>query len=100
MRCLVTGVAGFVGSHIAKRLLADGHEVVELMHSLIIMIGLSKSKSERSRRWRAFRFVEGNLVSMPLLSVLEGVDGSFIRQRRLEYEQVGVRSSLVTLNVM
>ena len=27
MRCLVTGVAGFVGSHIAERLLADGHEV-------------------------------------------------------------------------
>ena len=30
MRILVTGVAGFVGSHVAERLLVDGHEVVGL----------------------------------------------------------------------
>jgi UDP-glucose 4-epimerase len=28
MRFLVTGVAGFIGSHLADRLIADGHEVV------------------------------------------------------------------------
>jgi len=28
MRCLITGVAGFIGSNLAERLLADGHEVV------------------------------------------------------------------------
>ena len=30
MRILVTGVAGFVGSHVAERLLSDGHDVVGL----------------------------------------------------------------------
>ncbi len=30
MRIVVTGVAGFLGSHLADRLLADGHEVVGL----------------------------------------------------------------------
>jgi nucleoside-diphosphate-sugar epimerase len=27
MRVLITGGAGFIGSHLADRLLADGHEV-------------------------------------------------------------------------
>ena len=28
MRYTVTGAAGFIGSHLAERLLADGHDVV------------------------------------------------------------------------
>ena len=28
MRALITGVAGFIGSNLADRLLGDGHEVV------------------------------------------------------------------------
>ncbi|MFP3359405.1 NAD-dependent epimerase/dehydratase family protein, partial [Planococcus sp. SIMBA_143] len=28
MKILITGVAGFIGSHLSKRLLDEGHEVV------------------------------------------------------------------------
>ena len=30
MRCLVTGAAGFIGSHVVDRLIMDGHEVVAM----------------------------------------------------------------------
>ena len=30
MKCLVTGAAGFIGSHLCRRLLHDGHDVVGL----------------------------------------------------------------------
>jgi UDP-glucose 4-epimerase len=34
MRCLVTGVAGFLGSHVAERLLRNGHDVIGLDNML------------------------------------------------------------------
>jgi len=89
MRCLVTGIAGFVGSHIAERLLADGHEVCGIDAFIDYYDRSIKEQNlERPRCWRAFSFVEGNLVSMPLLSVLEGVDWIFHQAA-----QAGVRAS-------
>ncbi len=89
MRCLVTGVAGFVGSHIAERLLADGHEVCGIDAFIDYYDRSIKEQNlERPRCWRTFSFVEGNLVSMPLLSTLEGVDWIFHQAA-----QAGVRAS-------
>jgi len=89
MRCLVTGVAGFVGSHIAERLLADGHEVCGIDAFIDYYDRSIKEQNlEKPRCWRTFSFVEGNLVNMPLLSVLEGVDWIFHQAA-----QAGVRAS-------
>ena len=35
MKCIVTGGAGFIGSHLVDRLLDDGHEVVALDNFVI-----------------------------------------------------------------
>lgn len=89
MRCLVTGAAGFVGSHIAERLLADGHEVCGIDAFIDYYDRSIKEQNlERSRCWSSFSFLEGNLVSMPLLSVVEGIDWIFHQAA-----QAGVRAS-------
>jgi nucleoside-diphosphate-sugar epimerase len=54
MRCLVTGVAGFIGSHLAVRLLADGHEVIGLDD-------LSEGSLANLRSAPEVAFVEGDL---------------------------------------
>ena len=75
MRILVTGVAGFVGSHVAERLLADGHEVVGLdaltdyyprpikERNLAALSGLPR-----------FTFHELDLRTDPLVGAIDGVE--------------------------
>ncbi len=55
MRCLVTGAAGFIGSHITDRLLEDGHTVVALDN-------LSTGHSENLDHIKEkIEFVEGDI---------------------------------------
>ncbi|BCL84286.1 putative UDP-glucose epimerase YtcB [Ktedonobacteria bacterium brp13] len=89
MRCIVTGAAGFVGSHLAERLLEDGHEVCGIDAFIDYYDRSIKEKNlEGPRSWKTFTFVEGNLTHLPLLPLLNGVDWIFHQAA-----QAGVRAS-------
>lgn len=89
MRCLVTGVAGFVGSHLAERLLRDGHDVCGIDAFIDYYPRSVKERNlEQVRSWKRFSFIEGNLLDVSLLSILDGVDWVFHQAA-----QAGVRAS-------
>jgi nucleoside-diphosphate-sugar epimerase len=74
MRYVVTGGAGFIGSHIAERLLSDGHDV-------IVIDDLSTGRKKNIKPFlshSSFRFVEGSITSLELLlSLFTDVDAVF-----------------------
>lgn len=89
MRCLVTGVAGFVGSHLAERLLRDGHTVCGIDAFIdYYPRGIKERNLTMLREWKTFNFIEGNLLDLYLPSLLEGVDWLFHQAA-----QAGVRAS-------
>jgi len=88
-RCLVTGVAGFIGSHLAERLIDEGYSVR----------GVDGFTDYYPREWKernlvalkdaeGFEFVEQDLLTADLPALLSGVDFVFHLAA-----QAGVRSS-------
>jgi len=78
MRCLVTGAAGFIGSHLAERLVADGHEVVGLDCFVPYYPRPIKERNLSSLRVsKSFSFHELDLRTADLTPALEGVDTVF-----------------------
>jgi nucleoside-diphosphate-sugar epimerase len=89
MRCLVTGVAGFVGSHLAERLLLDGHEVLGVdSFTDYYPRTFKEANVEAIRDQGRFQLVEGDLAVVPLAPLLDGVDWIFHQAA-----QAGVRAS-------
>ena len=66
MRALITGGAGFIGSHLAERLLNEGHHV-----SVIDNLSTGSLKNiEHLRSHRDFELVTGDIRSTELMTVL------------------------------
>ncbi len=78
MRAVVTGAAGFIGSHLAEALLGRGHEVRAVDCLTPYYEAASKSANlEHLVPYSAFELVETDLRSGDLEPLLDGVDVVF-----------------------
>ena len=75
MPVLITGVAGFIGSHLAERLVDSGASVVGTDgFTTYYDPALKRRNIEDLARSERFRLVEGNLRDLELSDLLAGVD--------------------------
>jgi nucleoside-diphosphate-sugar epimerase len=78
MKCLVTGSAGFIGSHLCERLLADGYEVVGVDAFIpYYPREIKEGNLDRARLDPRFTFHEIDLRRDRLDSLVDGVDVIF-----------------------
>jgi UDP-glucuronate 4-epimerase len=78
MRALVTGVAGFIGSHLAESLLAEGDAVLGVDCFTPYYAAADKERNLALARANAnFEFVDADLRSVVIEPLLDGVDVVF-----------------------
>ena len=89
MKVVVTGAAGFIGSHLTDSLLADGHEVLGVDAFVdYYPRAVKEGNLAGARQHRAFRLIEGTVQDLDLAPVLDGAGQVFHLAA-----QAGVRSS-------
>jgi UDP-glucuronate 4-epimerase len=94
MKILVTGAAGFIGSHTAERLLTEGHQVTGLDNfDPYYDPAVKRRNIAAAQANEHYRFVEGDFTSAELLDRLLP-EGGFDAVVHLA-AQAGVRPSLV-----
>ncbi|GCE14949.1 NAD-dependent epimerase/dehydratase family protein [Tengunoibacter tsumagoiensis] len=89
MKCIVTGVAGFIGSSIAEKLLQEGHEVIGIdMYNDFYPRIFKESNIQVLKEYSRFHLVEADLNTCVLDDLLYGSDWIFHLAA-----QAGVRKS-------
>jgi len=90
VKVVVTGAAGFIGSHLVDKLLGEGHDVAGVDAFVDFYPRAVKEANLRAARdHRRFRLVEGRLQDMALEGLLEGAGQVYHLAA-----QAGVRYSL------
>jgi UDP-glucose 4-epimerase len=77
MKVLVTGVAGFIGSHLAGRLLQEGFQVIGIDSFLDNYSRKIKGNNLRGLFNNKFSFIEGSIFELDLKEILKKVDTVF-----------------------
>lgn len=86
---IVTGAAGFIGSHLAERLVAEGYQVVGVdCFTDYYSRAIKEANLINLRQSPQFRFVEGDILALDWASLLDGAEYLFH-----EAAQPGVRRS-------
>lgn len=89
MRYLITGCAGFIGSHLTERLLKEGHDCIGVDAFTDYYPRSIKDKNIAiAKNNPNFNFIEGNLLDLDLKSLICDVDVVFHQAA-----QAGVRAS-------
>jgi len=75
MNVLVTGAAGFIGSHLCERLVADGHRVVGLdAFTESYSASIKRLNLKALSGHAGFRLIEGNILDRSRLDSILGAD--------------------------
>ncbi len=97
VRALITGVAGFIGSHLADRLLSEGHDVLGVdAFTGTYDIAQKRRNIEGALRQPRFRFVEADLKTRRSSRSSRARRWSSTRRRRPGCAPPGARSSRAT----